>query len=114
MLKQVPTAASTSSIGSTAASVPPSGAGSSVSIVNERAVVCARAPSSQVVTVLNDPRPTEGSPATASLVASKASRSSVVQLPAIVSRPCVDGSELGFAGPEGSGAIEAIFKGFFD
>src|SRR5437868_1902439 len=58
MFRQVPTAARTSSIGSTAASVPPSGAGSSVSIVNERAVVRARAPSCHVVTVVNGPRPT--------------------------------------------------------
>ena len=77
---QVPTAASTSSIGSTAASVPPRGFGSSVSRTNERAVVRARAPSSHVVTVVKDATPMSGSAATAARVASKADRSTVERL----------------------------------
>ncbi len=67
-------------MGSTASSAPPSGAGSSVSIVKDRATVRARAPSSHVVVVRKLPWPAVGSASTADLVDSKASRSRVVQL----------------------------------
>ena len=71
IVRQVPREASSSSTGSMAASVP---------MANDRVVVRGRAPSSQRVTVVNEPLPAAGSSATAALVCSNASRSRLVQL----------------------------------